>query len=696
MSTSLTTSTSYAGACPVLNHLSLRVKVALLIVLVMLVLTSTASYLVLFFPTRMNDMATRWAESRVAGVANVLARGIAPGLDFDDPASVHEAVAGLAAVNGATYGAVARLNGDLITSWNTPQLPPLVSQKNLKPGFTISDGQLHLVHPVTSPGGNHVFLILGVTLAELDADKAQNRLVGLGLGSLLMVLGIGLSMFIGVALLRPITDLARLTADIVATGDLTRSIAVLGDDELGLLAKSVGAIVAQQRNILARIHTLIGGITEVAQRVSSAGQDVVDGMGSIQRHVEDTSSATRHMLTSLRSIGEDVEALAHNAADSSSSLIQMASSNREVADNTLTMATSAQATSGAVQGMAASVGEIAHNIEQLNATIGETSSSMQRMDRAIEEVERNAKETARLSEQVLSDAETGVGALQKTLQGIDAIKESSSSAATVIGSLGQHISEIGAILQVIDEVAAQTKLLSLNAAIIAAQAGEHGRGFSVVADQIKELAQRTGASTREISGLIHNIQEESRNATVAMNRGVMSVEAGVLLGHEASNALGKITESAHASSAMMRKIAQATLDQTRGTRQVSASIERIAQTVGQISSYSQEQARGAEQITDSSKNMHLLTEQVRRSSEEQAQGSRQVIKAMETITDMVNRLNNAQRDQTGGAELVQSSVDEIRHIAAGQAKKVGELESAIATLAREASVLEAELGKFKV
>ena len=115
----------------------------------------------------------------------------------------------------------------------------------------------------------------------------------------------------------------------------------------------------------------------------------------------------------------------------------------------------------------------------------------------------------------MGEAATGVEALQKTLAGIDKIKDSSAVASSVIESLGRRILEVGNILNVIDEVAEQTNLLALNAAIIAAQAGEHGKGFAVVAEEIKDLADRTSSSTKEITELIGSIQEESRNAVSA-------------------------------------------------------------------------------------------------------------------------------------------------------------------------------------
>src|SRR5258708_36228765 len=123
--------------------------------------------------------------------------------------------------------------------------------------------------------------------------------------------------------------------------------------------------------------------------------------------------------------------------------------------------------------MTFSIKDVAKNIENLRASMEQTSSSISEINVSISQVEVNANETAKLSEQVSQDAATGVESLQKTLAGIDKIKESSLTASNVIENLGRRIQEIGNILNVIDDVAEQTNLLALNAAIIAAQAGEH-------------------------------------------------------------------------------------------------------------------------------------------------------------------------------------------------------------------------------
>lgn len=361
-----------------------------------------------------------------------------------------------------------------------------------------------------------------------------------------------------------------------------------------------------------------------------------------------------------KGLAESVDALSHSAEESSSSILEMVAINNEVRENIHNLALSVQETTTAIEEMTFSSKEVAKNIEELSTAAEETAASMNQMDVSISQVETNANETSKLSETVSKDAETGVTAINRTIDGIDKIKESSRVAAQVIGSLGQKINEIGNILNVIDDVAEQTNLLALNAAIIAAQAGEHGRGFAVVADEIKALAERTGASTKEIAELIKAVQDESKNAVNVMSKGVEDVEEGVRLGHDAESALRKIVESAKRSTLMIQAIAQATVEQAKGSKQVTNAISRIAETVQQIAFATAEQAKGSEHIMQSAERMKIITQQVERSADEQNRGGRQVTEAIENIREMVERISGLAREQSEGNERVSAALSQIR------------------------------------
>ena len=181
------------------------------------------------------------------------------------------------------------------------------------------------------------------------------------------------------------------------------------------------------------------------------------------------------------------------------------------------------------------------------------------------------------------------------------------SSAGIIDVLGERASEIGKIIEVIDEIADQTNLLSLNAAIEAARAGEHGRGFAVVADEIRKLAEKSAKSTSEIALLIENIQKQAREGVSNMERSTSIVNDGLKLGSELNSALENI----------------------------SLVVAEVHQFATEIGAATQEQAQGSTQILHATSHLSEITNEITASIEEQATGTQAVVKAMEEMRYLV-------------------------------------------------------------
>jgi len=400
-------------------------------------------------------------------------------------------------------------------------------------------------------------------------------------------------------------------------------------------------------------------LTRTTSKLDETIEALSDGLSDRGKLAQDASRTILEVSTNAQDLARHVDTLAATAETSAASIVQMTATNDEVATNVGELATSVRDTASSIEEMAYSIKEVAKNVDALSLTAEETSSSMNEMDVSIDQVQSNANETARLSEEVAQDAERGAEAILKTIGEIYRIKESTQEAVAVISNLGSRIEAIGQILNVIDDVAEQTNLLALNAAIIAAQAGEHGKGFAVVADEIKDLAERAGASTKEIAELTKTIQNESKNAIVAVERGAKNVDRGVEVSNEAEHALKKILESSQKSTNMVRAIARATVEQAKGSRQVTDAIGRIAETVQQIAAATAEQARGSELIMRSVERMRSITQQVERSSQDQARGGRDVTVSMESITSLLGELSQAHRALARSGDALISSAERI-------------------------------------
>jgi methyl-accepting chemotaxis protein len=446
--------------------------------------------------------------------------------------------------------------------------------------------------------------------------------------------------------------------------------------ELAEVFEALDALAADVQVRAARIKELDENVKKLrsdnereTERVGSAEEELSRVVGELASGLNEQATAVDQVASSmgrtseaLGSVAEDVEQLARNAEQSASSIVELRATGDEVADNMNGLSASVRDTVSSIEEMAYSIKEVARNVDTLSLMAEETSSSMNQMDVSIDQVQSNATQTARLSEHVTLDAERGADAISRTIHEINRIKESSSDAVSAIVSLGARIEAIGDILDVIDDVAEQTNLLALNAAIIAAQAGEYGKGFAVVADEIKELAERSGASTKEIASLIRTIQEETKNAIGAVERGAATVDRGVEVSAEAELALKKILDSSQKSTTMVNAIARATVEQAKGSKQVTDAIGRIAETVQQIAAATAEQARGSELIMGSAEKMRMITQHVERSQKEQAQGNKLIGSAIEAISQMVNNLHRAQRTQTRATEDTEQVVQRLKEL----------------------------------
>ncbi len=218
--------------------------------------------------------------------------------------------------------------------------------------------------------------------------------------------------------------------------------------------------------------------------------------------------------------------------------------------------------------VAASSKSAAQHVEALRALVDEASAACRTVDASTAETRERAEAAARLGEDLAQDAERSASGVRRALDEVSAARRGADETAAVIARLGEHIASIGKITRVIDEITERTNLLALNAAILAAQAGEHGKGFAVVADEIKDLAERAADSTSEIVSLIETAQHESRDAAIA-------VERGAFTGQGADEPLRSLVERAQRSATSARAVAQSMSEHARGARAAAESLARV-------------------------------------------------------------------------------------------------------------------------
>ncbi len=245
-------------------------------------------------------------------------------------------------------------------------------------------------------------------------------------------------------------------------------------------------------------------------------------------------------------------------------------------------------------------GTLATSSEEQSSQSEEVASAVEEMARTISENAQNATTTSDVADQNRSVANQGGEVVKQTVSKMRDIAEFVSDSAESIEKLGERSTEIGEIVSVIDEIADQTNLLALNAAIEAARAGEQGRGFAVVADEVRKLAERTTDATKQIATMIKGVQKETQDAVVIMKKGNEEVNEGISLADKAGMALEEVVTSSNEVKDMINNIAAASEEQ-------SSTSELMAKNVEAISQVSNESARQITEVSIASEKMGELT-----------------------------------------------------------------------------------------
>ncbi|MDF1551438.1 MAG: methyl-accepting chemotaxis protein [Deferrisomatales bacterium] len=371
------------------------------------------------------------------------------------------------------------------------------------------------------------------------------------------------------------TNAAVVAAEALARSKVTQSTLIITGGTLLVLIILAAVWYTLNSRVARPIATISRRLAEVAQgdltvNVPGGGQDEI---GELVRAANSTIESVRQMVTEASTASLEMASVAE---EMSASTIHIAKSNDHVS---------------------ARVGDVATAAEQMNATVADTA--------------RNTAEVDRAAVRARTVATEGATVIAQTVQAVQEIAQVVEQAAVTVRSLGDESEKIGVVIQVIEDIADQTNLLALNAAIEAARAGEHGRGFAVVADEVRKLAEKTVTATKEISKTIAAIQGESGRVAAAIDDGMQSVSRGRELGARAGVAIRDIETEVGRATEQTRQIATATEQLAATTRDVSSNLEEIAQAVQANSSATSELAHTAESVALRAEELKALTRRFR-------------------------------------------------------------------------------------
>jgi methyl-accepting chemotaxis protein len=500
--------------------------------------------------------------------------------------------------------------------------------------------------PIESTGW---WLVLTVPIKEFmtEVNDIARLAVIISVGGLIIIAVVGF--WIARSVTKPLQVIVR-RAKSLAMGEIeadeaSKRISARGD-ELGDIGQAFDGLVDYFREMGATAHRIADGdlSAQVTPRSTkdefgNAFSQMIFNLRSIVGQVADTAN----------NVGAAAGQLAAAAEQAGQATSQIAATIQQVAAGTAQQTEGLTKAVGTVEQVSRAIGGVARGAQEQAAAVAQSSGITSQITAAIQQVTVNAQAGAQGAAQASQTARDGGQTVDETIQGMAAIKDKVGLSARKVQEMGRRSMQIGAIVETIDDIASQTNLLALNAAIEAARAGEHGKGFAVVADEVRKLAEKSAVATREIAELIQGIQGIVGEAVVAMDEGAAEVEAGVSRADEAGQALAGILQA----------------------------VEAVAQQVEEISAAAQQMSASADEMASAMETVSAVVEENTAATEEMAAGSDEVTQAIECIASVSQENSAAVEEVNAAAEEMSAQVEEVADSARALSEMAADLQAIV-------------------
>ena len=443
----------------------------------------------------------------------------------------------------------------------------------------------------------------------------------------------------------PVKSLVR-TSEALAEGDVEQRIDVKSNDELGELGAAYSGVVEYLKEMAVVSQRIAGGDLTVVVKPRSEK----DALGHAMRQMADQQ---RDLIGKVKatavSVSEASKQLSKAAEQTAQATQQITATIQQVARGAGEQSTSLQQTASSMDQLTRAIEQIAGGSQEQARAVDDAARVVEMVSVAIATVSDNAGAGAREWENTAESAVGGARKTHETVAGMERIKKAMDLVSRKVTDLGDRSGEIGKIVATIDDIAAQTNLLALNAAIEAARAGEQGRGFAVVADEVRKLAERSSVATKEIATLVNGTQAGVREAVNAMQQGSREVEEGYKLAADAGAALDDILTRSQSVRKQVTEIsvaAQALKDLGR----------EMTETIHKINKIVEENAAATQEMTASSGVVSTNIETTAGVAEENSAASEQVSASTEEMSAQVEEALAAAQSLSEMSEEMERTV----------------------------------------
>lgn len=466
--------------------------------------------------------------------------------------------------------------------------------------------------------GTTGYLLYSALSLKRELAGAQASLVGgevaVAVAALIAIPLVGILASVNIArrVVRPLRQL-QAQAEALAGGevDLRRELTIDSDDETGQVARAFNRFMGTLRE-------LVGQVTRTATEVSATSEQLV--------------ASSEQSATSTRQISDVVEQLAQGAQEQSNS---------------------AQSTHESMQRLDAAISRLVGIVKEQAGAAEGSRALMETVGEAVNTLRESTQKLADASAEASESALHGQQRVANTISGFRGISQAVEEVAVAVRELGSRSAKIGEIIQVIDEIADQTNLLALNAAIEAARAGEHGKGFAVVADEVRRLAEKSRQATKEIASIIQTMQQSVATAVASMEKGNEAVAQGTSLVEDMGTGFEDIARAVRETDQAVQAIQDALEGIVGATRKVEETMGRLAVLAEQSREATEEMARSAGTVRQAIETIAAVTEQSAAAAEEASASTEEVHASATSVSEAARRL-------AGMAETLQQLASRFR------------------------------------
>ena len=493
----------------------------------------------------------------------------------------------------------------------------------------------------------------------------------------------------------PIRTLGR-AADQIASGDLTVSPAAVTRDEMGQLAADFRRMAQGLGGLVVDVQSATRNVHDGAREMGLIGERVRGGALEEHERLVAVSGAVAAMQDSVALVARGIDSLADYVSTTSSVVGEMSAALEEVRRQAADLARSADAAGSDVDSLAVS-GRGAHaQLAALNDLATNAGASLGSVSSSLAALRGAADESQTMADQVADLAEDSGAIVNVAVAGIEALRQAVDDAKRRVGALGRRSDDVDQILDFVGEVAGRTNLLSLNASIIATQAGEHGKAFAVVADQIRELAAQIASSTKSIGDIIGAVRDDVAGTARLIERGDELAAQGVTVARRSLESLDEIRRAAARGRETATAIQAAVQTHARSSEAIADLVSSVAHNSRSVAETIQMVGRSVESVRSVTRGVNGVAERVARALEEQSGMGHRQLDGLERIDGRLTEIRRAVDAHEAATRRVRELLIHLTRTAEQHEAAVSELAGLADRLGGRSRALADRVGRFKV